>query len=102
MRPYGTDDGQGLPRPYRPSGRAEGRSPSAFLVIPQEWGAKGVESRPLACLSDVVHDLRQRPDAHAVIDLGEQVIPIDEHRLHAHPPRPHHVATILVAHVDRF
>jgi len=24
-------------------GRAEGRSPSAFLSLPQEWGNKGVE-----------------------------------------------------------
>jgi hypothetical protein len=24
-------------------GRAEGRSPSAFPLIPQDWGAKGVE-----------------------------------------------------------
>jgi hypothetical protein len=24
-------------------GRAEGRSPSAFFSIPQEWGTKGVE-----------------------------------------------------------
>jgi hypothetical protein len=25
-------------------GRAEGRSPTAFLSIPQEWGIKGVET----------------------------------------------------------
>ena len=33
-------------RPRHLSGRAEGRSPSALPVIPQEWGIKGVESEP--------------------------------------------------------
>jgi len=27
-----------------PKGRAEGRSPYAFLIIPQEWGIKGAEA----------------------------------------------------------
>jgi hypothetical protein len=84
-----------------PRGVQRGEDPLRFLICPKS-GGQGVESRPLACLSDVVHDLRQRPDPSAVIDLGEEVIPVDEDGLHADSPGPHHVATILVAHVDRF
>ena len=31
-------------RPCHPSGRAEGLCPSAFLVVPHDWGIKGVET----------------------------------------------------------
>ena len=31
-------------RPCHPSGRAEGLRPSAFLMIPQDWGTKGADS----------------------------------------------------------
>ena len=29
-----------------PQGRAEGRSPSAFFSIPQEWGLRGLKLSP--------------------------------------------------------
>jgi hypothetical protein len=43
VRPYNVADST--------TGRAEGRSPSAFFIIPQEWGTKGLMTSPRA--SDV-------------------------------------------------
>ena len=47
---------QALIRPCHLSGRAKGRRPSAFLIFPQDWGNKGVESgvigQSVACFPD--------------------------------------------------
>jgi len=64
--------------------------------------AKGVESKGRTCQLEVTHQFRQGPNPHAVFDLREEVVAVDEHRLHAHPPRPHHTAAMPVAHIDRF
>jgi len=44
---------QSRPLPPRP-GRAERRSPSAFLHIPQEWGIKGVDEPPSAIVQSML------------------------------------------------